>query len=102
MVPLGRRAVLSIWPLFVFVLTPRGTRWMIIGILILIPLLRLLVFAVTEASPWVLGRLFYLATEFQLDGFAAGAAIAVFKLTDVKVAPAKLALAIACALLLGL
>ena len=91
-----------LWPLLVFVLTPRGTRWMIIGILILIPLLRLLVFAVTEASPMVLGRLFYLATEFQLDGFAAGAAIAVFKLTDVKVAPAKLALAIACALLLGL
>jgi peptidoglycan/LPS O-acetylase OafA/YrhL len=94
-----------LWPLLIFALAPRGARWMVVAILILIPLLRLLVFAVTDAGPMsgiVLGRLFYLATEFQLDGFAAGAAIAVFKLTDVKVVPAKLTLAIACALLLGL
>jgi len=94
-----------LWPLLIFALTPRGARWMVVAILISIPLLRLLVFALTDAGPMagiVLGRLFYLATEFQLDGFAAGAAIAVFKLTNVKIMPRTLILAIGGALFLGL
>ena len=60
-----------LWPLLIFALTPRGARWMVVAILISIPLLRLLVFALADAGPMsgiVIGRLFYLATEFQLDG----------------------------------
>jgi peptidoglycan/LPS O-acetylase OafA/YrhL len=94
-----------LWPFLIFFLTPRGARWMVVGILISIPLLRLLVFAFIYRGPmsgWIIGRFFYLATQFQLDGFAAGAAIAVFRLTDVKVRPTNLLFAIGGALVLGL
>ncbi|MGI8481527.1 MAG: acyltransferase family protein [Chthoniobacterales bacterium] len=94
-----------LWPFLIFVLSTANVRRVIITIVLLVPLLRVALLIYLRAQgypesrlPWTL----YLVTIFQLDAFAVGAAIALFRLTRRIIPPWKLGLAVGCALLLGI
>lgn len=94
-----------LWPLFVYFLSPKSFRTLILAILILTPLVRLVTFAVimsTTPDSDYAGKAIYVLTFTQLDAFAAGAAIAVFSLERVRRPLSRLVIAIVCAGILGL
>ena len=94
-----------VWPVLVFVLSEANLRRVIIAVIVLIPLLRLALFAYCHLhgiadfyTTWV----FFFATPFHLDAFCIGAAIAVFRLTERELKPRWFFLASGCALALGI
>jgi len=94
-----------VWPFLVFGLSGVNLRRVIIAIVVLIPVLRLAVFAyyhLNGMEDLYAAKLFFFATPFHLDAFSIGAAIAVFRLTERELKPRWLFLASGCVLLLGL
>jgi peptidoglycan/LPS O-acetylase OafA/YrhL len=93
-----------VWPLLVFVLGRANLRRAIIAIVVLIPLLRLALFAYYHLhgiGDLYTTRVFFFATPFRLDAFSLGAAIAVFRLTERQLKPRWFFLATGCVLALG-
>ena len=71
-----------LWPALVYLLSPRAFRWVILALIALAPAIRVVTAAIlhgTSDAPGYLGRNIYGLTFCQLDAFAAGAAVAVFK-----------------------
>ena len=76
-----------IWPLLVFFLPPRGLRWAVFALFALTPLLRLVVFRELQQlghDDMYAARAVYVLPFTQLDAFAAGAAIAVWRLEHMR------------------
>ena len=94
-----------IWPFVVFALDRANLRRIIVAIIVAIPLLRVAFFAYYHlhgAADAYAASTFYLATPFQLDAFATGAAIVLFRLMEWKIQPRWVFIASGCVLLLGL
>jgi len=94
-----------VWPLLVFVLSGANLRRVIVAIVVLIPLLRLALFAyyhLNGEEDSYTTYILHLATPFHLDAFSIGAGIAVFRLTERELKPRWFFLAGGCVLLLGL
>ena len=94
-----------VWPLLVFVLSGANLRRVIVAIVVLIPLLRLALFAyyhLNGEEDSYTTYILHLATPFHLDAFSIGAGIAVFRLTERELKLRWFFLAGGCVLLLGL
>jgi peptidoglycan/LPS O-acetylase OafA/YrhL len=93
-----------IWPFVVYLLSPRQLRRLVIGLIALGPVFRLSVALIVEHLGLKnVGAITYTFTLSQFDGFAFGAAIPVFGLTERVVRPQRLAmLATGLLLLVGL
>ncbi|MCV9385033.1 acyltransferase family protein [Reichenbachiella ulvae] len=73
-----------IWPFIIFFFNRRILKFVIIGIVLLSPVLRLLAGIIMEGEfeASQIGEIIYRLTPMQLDGFAFGAAIPVFALDE--------------------
>ena len=76
-----------IWPLLLFFLPPRGFRWAVVGILVLSPLVRLSLYQGLLSLGYdaqYAGKAAYVLPFTQFDAFAAGAAIPLWGLNQMR------------------
>ncbi|MEP6955432.1 MAG: acyltransferase [Chthoniobacterales bacterium] len=92
------------WPLFVFALSAANMRRLVLAIIVLVPCLRVAIYFYARAhglGDIHVALICYLGTPLQLDGFALGAAIAVFRLRERTFRLRWLGAALAVAFALG-
>src|SRR3954454_11242103 len=71
-----------VWPLLIFLLPPKGRQILVVTLLVFCPVIRALTAhfaAAISTDPGYLGQAVYSFTPGQLDAFAAGAALVVFR-----------------------
>ena len=94
-----------VWPITVLLLAPRRFKFALIGIVILVPLIRLIaaLFLLSHGQPQLfVGTVMYTITPFQIDAFATGAIVATFRLEKIRLRKWLLYVGLALAVAMGL
>ena len=93
-----------VWPITVLLLAPRRFKFALIGIVILVPLIRLIaaLFLLSHGQPQLfVGTVMYTITPFQIDAFATGAIVATFRLEKIRMRKGLLYVGLALAVAMG-